>query len=498
MNTINNSYDNTSYNEFTLDGINQDNVPGFRTYIAIDMKSFYASVECVCRNLDPLKANLLVADPSRSDQTICLAVSPALKAIGVPSRPRLFEAKRAIADYERETHKKIDYITAIPRMAEYEKISALIYSVYLRYVAPEDIHVYSIDEVFIDCTPYLQFYASNAIELSERAGYVVQPAHVMAMTIIRDVLKTTGITATVGIGTNLYLAKVAMDIVAKKAPPDADGVRIAELNELSYCYLLWDHRPLTDFWQIGPGKARRLYNRQMYTMGDIADRSLWDEAMFYKEFGVDGEILIDHAWGIEPVTMADIKNYKNRDHSISNGQVLPRPYEYKEARIAFAEMVDILCADMYRKKVICKGVVWWVSYDYKSLEHCPEYDGELSLDFYGRWHPKHSNGTVRLRVPGNSHRVISEAVLEQFDKKTDHRLLFRRLGVNAIKVREDSGIYQLDLFTDYDALEKERKIQGAMLEIRQRFGKNAVLKGMNLLDGAMTRERNQQIGGHHR
>ncbi|MDO4417192.1 MAG: DNA methylase [Eubacteriales bacterium] len=461
------------------------------------MKSFYASVECVHRHLDPLRANLLVADPSRTDQTICLAVSPALKAIGVPSRPRLFEAKQAIRRYELRRRTRVYYEIAVPRMAEYERVSALIYSVYLRYAAPEDIHVYSIDEVFIDCTPYLHFYASGAAEQSRSAGRPVHPAHVMAMTIIRDVLKTTGITATVGIGTNLYLAKIAMDIVAKKAQPDADGVRIAELNELSYCYLLWDHRPLTDFWQIGPGKARRLQARQMYTMGDIADRSQWDEQMFYREFGIDGEILIDHAWGIEPVTMQDIKSWKNSDHSLSNGQVLPRPYQYEEARIAFAEMIDLLCSDMYRKNVTCRGITWWVSYDYKSLEHCPEYDGELILDFYGRWHPKHSKGTVRLAVPGNSLQMIRGPVLEQFDKKTDHRLLFRRLGVNAVSVKKDTGIYQLDLFTDYEALEKERKIRGAMLQIRQRFGKNAVLRGINLLDGAMTRERNEQIGGHH-
>ena len=468
-----------------------------RAYIAIDMKSFYASVECVHRHLDPLRANLLVADPSRTDQTICLAVSPALKAIGVPSRPRLFEAKQAIRRYELRRRTRVYYEIAVPRMAEYERVSALIYSVYLRYAAPEDIHVYSIDEVFIDCTPYLHFYASGAAEQSRSAGRPVHPAHVMAMTIIRDVLKTTGITATVGIGTNLYLAKIAMDIVAKKAQPDADGVRIAELNELSYCYLLWDHRPLTDFWQIGPGKARRLQARQMYTMGDIADRSQWDEQMFYREFGIDGEILIDHAWGIEPVTMQDIKSWKNSDHSLSNGQVLPRPYQYEEARIAFAEMIDLLCSDMYRKNVTCRGITWWVSYDYKSLEHCPEYDGELILDFYGRWHPKHSKGTVKLAVPGNSLQMIRGPVLEQFDKKTDHRLLFRRLGVNAVSVKKDTGIYQLDLFTDYEALEKERKIRGAMLQIRQRFGKNAVLRGINLLDGAMTRERNEQIGGHH-
>ena len=467
-----------------------------RVYIAIDMKSFYASVECVHRGMDPLKANLLVADPSRSDQTICLAVSPALKAIGVPSRPRLFEAKQAIRRYERKHRTKICYETAVPRMAEYERVSAKIYSVYLKYIAPEDVHVYSIDEVFIDCTPYLHFYAAQAEKKSKESGKKVHPAHVMAMTIIRDVLRTTGITATVGIGTNLYLAKVAMDIVAKKAPPDRDGVRIAELNEDSYCYLLWDHQPLTDFWQIGPGKMRRLHSYHLYTMGEIAARSQWDEAMFYKVFGIDGEILIDHAWGIEPVTMRDIKSYRTDDHSISNGQVLPRTYEYDEARIAFAEMIDLLCEQMYRKKVICRGVTWWVSYDWKSLEHCPEYNGDLSVDFYGRLHPRHSGGTLRLSVPSNSVSTIRKGLLDQFDKRTDHRLLYRRLGVSAIQVKEDSGTFQMDLFTDYDALERERRIQGAMLEIRRRFGPNAVLRGMNLLDGAMTRERNTQIGGH--
>ena len=469
---------------------------GTRIFIAIDMKSFYASVECVYRGFDPLRANLLVADPSRSDQTICLAVSPALKAIGVPSRPRLFEARQAIRRYERRHHTKIYYETAVPRMAEYERVSAKIYSVYLKYAAPEDIHVYSIDEVFIDCTPYLDFYREEAEKQSRADGKSIHPAHVMAMTIIRDVLKTTGITATVGIGTNLYLAKVAMDIVAKKAPADRNGVRIAELNESSYCFLLWDHQPLTDFWQVGPGTMRHLSKMHLYTMGDIAARSQWDEAVFYREFGINGEILIDHAWGIEPVTMADIKKYRSGSHSISNGQVLPRPYEYEEARLAFAEMIELLCAQMYRKNIVCKGVTWWVSYDYKSLEHCPEYDGEVLYDFYGRLHPRHNSGTVRLSVPTNSISIIRRSLLSQFDGKTDHRLLFRRLGVNAIRLSEDTGTYQLDLFTDYGALERERKIQGAMLEIRQRFGPNAVLKGMNLLKGAMTRERNLQIGGH--
>lgn len=339
-----------------------------RTYICIDLKSYYASVECVHRGLDPLKANLLVADESRSDQTICLAVSPSLKAKGVPGRPRLFEAKQKIREYEAKTRTKVDCIIAVPRMAEYERISAQIYGIYLRYVAPEDIHVYSIDECFIDCTCYLHAYRKEANKLN------TNPAHVMAMTMIRDVLRTTGITATVGIGTNLYLAKVAMDIVAKKQPADKDGVRIAELNEDSYKFLLWDHKPLTDFWQIGNGKARRLEKAYMFTMGDIAARTQWDEEFFYKTFGIDGEILVDHAWGIEPVTMADIKSYKSDGHSLSNGQVLSRPYKYQEARLVFREMIEVLCTDMFSKNLVTQGCSWWVSYDYKSLEVCPSYE----------------------------------------------------------------------------------------------------------------------------
>ena len=463
-----------------------------RTYICIDLKSYYASVECVYRGLDPLKANLLVADESRSDQTICLAVSPSLKAMGVPSRPRLFEAKWAIRKYEREHNTKIEYITAVPRMAEYERISAQIYGIYLRYVAPEDVHVYSIDECFIDCTQYLHFYREEAIRAN------VDPAHVMAMTMIRDVLATTGITATVGIGTNMYLAKVAMDIVAKKRPADKDGVRIAELNETSYKYLLWDHQPLTDFWQIGPGKARRLYSAHMHTMGEVAERTQWDEEYFYKSFGIDGEILIDHAWGIEPVTMQDIKNYHSDSHSLSNGQVLPRPYKYAEARNVFMEMIDVLCADMFLKNLTAPAFTWWVSYDYKSMEACPNYDGPVSIDFYGRLHPKHSNGTVKMKTRTNSVSTVTQALLLSFDQKTDHRLLYRRLGVCADNTAEDDGMYQLNLFVDYDSLEKERRIQRAMIEVRQKYGAGAVFKGMNLLEGATTLERNGQIGGHRK
>ena len=461
-----------------------------RVYICIDLKSYYASVECVYRGLDPLKANLLVTDESRSDQTICLAVSPSLKAKGVPARPRLFEAKQAIRKYEAANRTTVDYVIAVPRMAEYERISALIYEIYLRYVAPDDIHVYSIDECFIDCTAYLHAYRGEA------AAGGVHPARVMATTMIRDVLKTTGITATVGIGTNLYLAKIAMDIVAKKAPADRDGVRIAELNEDSYKFLLWDHKPLTDFWQLGPGKARRLNAGAMFTMGDVAARSLWDEEFFYKTFGVDGEILIDHAWGIEPVTMADIKNYRSESHSLSNGQVLPRPYKYPEARLAFREMIEVLCADLFSKSLAARGCSWWVSYDYKSLELLPDYDGPLSVDYYGRVHPRHSTGVLRLPIFTNSPELITPPLLEQFDRKTDHRLLYRRLGVCAEDVKADSGAFQTNLFVDYEALDREKRVQGAMLRVRQKYGANAVFKGMNLLDGAMTLERNKQIGGH--
>lgn len=375
-------------------------------------------------------------------------------------------------------------------MALYERVSAQIYSIILRYAAPADVHVYSVDESFIDATPYLSHYAAEA----EAAGK--HPAHVMAMTMIKAVLKETGITATVGIGTNLYLAKVCMDTIAKKAKPDADGVRIAELNEDSYKFLLWDHRPLTDFWMLGPGKAARLEKAYLFTMGDVAQRAQWDEEWFYKQFGIDGEILIDHAFGIEPVTMQDIKNYHSAGHSLSNGQVLPRPYKYAEARNVLREMIDVLCQDMFVKNLTAPSFSWWVSYDYKSLEVCPSYEGPVVLDFYGRLHPKHNNGTVKMRTKTNSFQAVADAILASFDLKTDRRLLYRRLGVCANDVAADNGVYQLDFFTDYDALEKERKLQGAMLEVRQKYGLNAIFKGNNMLEGANQLERNLQIGGH--
>ena len=461
-----------------------------RTCICIDLKSYYASVECVARGLDPLKARLLVADETRSDQTICLAVSPALKAIGVPSRPRLFEAKQAIKLYDAAHHSKTQFYIAPPRMAEYERISALIFSIYLHYVAPEDIHVYSVDEAFIDCTRYLFRYEAQA----RRQG--VSPAHVMARTMIREVLDTTGITATVGIGTNLYLAKVAMDIVAKKAPADRDGVRIAELDELSYRRFLWDHTPLTDFWQLGPGKARRLMDAQLFTMGEIATRSLDDEEFFYRVFGIDGEILIDHAWGLEPVRMEDIKFYETAANSLSTGQVLPRPYKFQEARVVFQEMLDMLCADLFTKNLTTPALTWWVSYDHKSLEVHPNYSGPVTLDFYGRLHPVHHNGTVRLRGRTNALSAIAPLVLASFDAKTDHALLFRKLGICACDVKTDNSVFQFDLFADYEALEKERKRKAAMLEVRRKYGANALLTGLNFRDGATAIERNMQIGGH--
>ena len=460
-----------------------------QVYIAIDLKSYYASVECVQRHLDPLTTNLLVADESRSDKTICLAVSPSLKAMGVPSRPRLFEARQAIKLYEAQHHCKVDYLVAVPQMALYEKVSAQIYSIYLKYISTEDIHVYSIDEVFIEATHYMRLYEPDA----QAAG--MSTPHYLAMTMIRDVLRQTGITATAGIGTNLYLAKVAMDIVAKKAPADKDGVRIAELDEMSYRFLLWDHRPLTAFWQVGPGKARRLAKYGLYTMGDIAQMSVADEEWLYRLFGVDAEILIDHAWGIEDCSLADIKGYRPKGNSRSVGQVLPRPYKYDEARIVLSEMIDQLALDLVARNVKTKELSFWVSFDPASLEELPSYEGPVSLDFYGRLHPGHVVGTVRLRTHTSSTRDIREALLTAFDTKVDHRLLIRRLGVAANKLQE--GYVQLDFFTDYEAQEREARLQRVLLDVRRKYGAGTVLiKGKNLIEGATAIERSKQIGGH--
>ena len=461
-----------------------------RQYIASDLKSFYASVECNARGLNPLTARLLVADESRTDKTICLAVSPALKAIGVSSRPRLFEAKEKIRLYEAATHTKVDYIIAPPRMAEYIRVSTKIYEIYLRYVSEEDIHVYSIDEVFIDATPYLHLYRAEA----KKQG--ISPAHLMAMTMIRDVLKNTGITATVGIGTNLYLAKIGMDIVAKKKPADKDGVRIAELDEAGYKLLLWPHRPLTDFWQIGPGTARTLQNRGLYTMGDIAAMSLTNEGYFYDIFGINAELLIDHAWGIEPTMMRDIKSYKTDDHSLNTGQVLSRPYAYGEGLLVFREMADLLCADLVNKNLKTAVLTWMICFDPESMNVNPDYRGPVALDYYGRLHPKPAHATVRLHIPTNSRDIIMERLVPSFEQKVDHSLLIRRINLSANEVDTDDGSDQLDLFTDLDVLERERNLQRAMLEVRSRFGMNAIIKGMNLLEGATTIQRNTQIGGH--
>ena len=461
-----------------------------RTYICIDLKSYYASVECVARGMDPLKANLLVADDSRTDKTIVLAVSPALKAIGVPGRPRLFEAKQKIRDYEAVHHTRIEYVVAPPRMAEYIRVSSKIYEIYRKYVCRDDIHVYSIDECFIDVTGYLHFYEKDA----RSAG--VSPAHQMAVTIIRDVLDETGITATVGIGTNLYLAKVGMDIVAKKAKPDKDGVRIAELDEDTYKILLWDHQPLTDFWMIGPGTVAKLQKRGMYTLGDVANMALYDEGMFYKMFGIDAEILLDHVWGIEPCLMSDIKSYKTGSHSINVGQVLSRPYAYEEARLVFMEMADKLATKLLAKSITARSLSFWVSFDPKSLEVNPYYMGPVAVDFYGRLHPRHVGGSFKLRSRTNSNKEILSALIGAFEEKVDRSLLIRRLGVSAGDTRKENGMYQLDFFTDYDALDKERRLQRALIEVRQKYGPNALLRGFNYLEGGTARKRNLEIGGH--
>ena len=456
-----------------------------RTYIAIDLKSFYASVECVERGLDPLTTNLVVADESRTEKTICLAVSPSLKAYGIPGRPRLFEVVQKVAQINKTRRPRLEYIVATPRMALYMKVSSQIYSIYLKYVAPEDIHVYSIDEVFIDATEYLQIYSTSA--------------HDLAMRMIRDVLGTTGITATAGIGTNLYLAKVAMDIVAKHTEPDKDGVRVAALDELSYRRLLWNHTPLTDFWRVGRGIAAKLEAAGIRSMGELARRSLdsaW-EAYLYKLFGVNAELLIDHAWGWEPCTMAMIKAYRPSANSIGSGQVLTEPYSFEKARVVMEEMTDSLVMDLVEKRLVTSQMIIGVNYERVDGGSKAGYDGEMARDWYGRTVPKPVHGSVNLGRRTSSTKLISEAVVGLFDRIVDHDLYVRRLNIVAADVTpENNEGQQLDLFEEPFDTDKERRQQEAILEIRRKFGKNAILKGMNFEDGATAIERNKQIGGH--
>ncbi len=453
-----------------------------RYYAAIDLKSFYASVECVERGLDPLKTNLLVADESRTDKTICLAVSPSLKAYGISGRARLFEVKAKLREYEARTKKKVDYIIARPQMAHYLKKSAEIYKIYLKYVSHEDIVVYSIDEVFIDLTAYLNTYDKTA--------------HELVMDMIHDVLKNTGITATAGIGSNLYLAKIAMDIKAKHMPADKYGVRIAELDEMSFRKEMWGHQPITDFWRTGPGTAKRLAEYGMYTMGDVVRQALINEERFYKIFGIDAEILIDHAFGIEPVTMKDIKAYKPSTQSLSEGQVLSCPYSFEKARIVIDEMAEIMALRLVDKNLVTNSITLEIGYDKQEVEN-GIFKGEVVLDRYGRTVPKHAHGTVKFSNYTSSSRQIIDNTLKLFDEIVDRNLSVRRMYINANDVKkEEDTFYQMDLFTDQEKLNKEKKIQKAMLELKSKYGKNAVLRGTNLLEGATARDRNKEIGGH--
>ena len=466
-----------------------------RTYIAIDLKSFYASVECVDRGLDPLTTNLVVADESRTDKTICLAVTPSLKAYGIPARARLFEVKQKA--------RGIDFIIAPPRMAHYIEVSSRVYSVYLKYIAPEDIHVYSIDEVFMDVTNYLATYKMTA--------------HQLAMTMIRDVLSQTGITATAGIGTNLYLCKVAMDIMAKKAPADKDGVRIAELDEQTYRRELWDYRPITKFWRVGRGIANKLAFYGIDTMGRLARMSKQNEELLYKLFGVNAELLIDHAWGWEPCTIADVKAYRPETNSFSSGQVLQEPYTFQKARVVIQEMAEGMALDLVAKRMVTDQLVLTVGYDAECLTR-PDirdlYHGEITTNYYGKLVPKHAHGSLRFDKPTSSSRLLMNGAAELFDRHVNPNLLIRRLNLCVNHVVSESTLaqqpaqpQQLDLFTDYETLErqqqeeqarldKERRLQEAQLKIKQRFGKNAILRGLNYSEGATAKERNAQIGGH--
>ncbi|MDE7022248.1 MAG: DNA methylase [Lachnospiraceae bacterium] len=504
-----------------------------RTYIAIDLKSFYASVECVERQLDPMDTNLVVADSSRTEKTICLAVSPSLKALGIPGRARLFEVVEKVKEvnYQRKRRSPVhafqgescfskelaehpefslSYIIATPRMTHYMKYSAKIYKIYLKYIAPEDIHVYSIDEVFMDVTAYLDTYSLSAREL---AGQIIQ-----------DVFSQTGIPAAAGLGTNLYLCKVAMDIMAKHAPPDKNGIRIAELDEMSYRRLLWNHRPITDFWRVGHGYAKKLAEHGMFTMGDVArcsvgdGQSYYNEELLYKLFGINAELLIDHAWGWEPVTIDLIKQYKPETNCLSSGQVLQGPYDYQKAGLVVKEMTDMLVLDLVEKRLVTDQLTLTIGYDIENLtrpEIIRKYKGEVTTDHYGRKVPKHAHGTANLGRQTSSTKLILDAVMALYDRIVDKNLLVRRIYISANHLvdeatahdREQTSYTQLNLFTDYEALEKqhreteaalkkERALQEAILSVKKKYGKNAILKGMNLEEGATAIERNHQIGGH--
>lgn len=504
-----------------------DNQRKNRTYLCIDLKSFYASVECIERELDPLKTNLVVADSSRTEKTICLAVTPSLKAHGVSGRARLFEVVQRVKEVNRQRKWKapgkeftgesydadelqtnpslaLGYIVAPPRMAHYMEYSTRIYDVYLKYISAEDILVYSIDEVFMDITSYLNTYKMTA--------------HELAMTIIRDVLATTRITATAGIGTNMYLAKIAMDITAKKMPPDKDGVRIAELDEMSYRKELWEHKPLTDFWRVGAGYSKKLEDNRMFCMGDIARASTTPHGrkLLKKLFGINSKMLVDHAWGYEPCTIEEAKAYTPSTKSMSVGQVLHCPYDFDKARIIVWEMLELLSLDLVEKGLVTNQIVLTIGYDIENLinpEISKYYSGEVKTDHYGRKIPKHAHGTANIDRHTSSTRLISDATLKLYDDIVDKKLLIRRVTIAANnlileKNIEDKQHYeQLDLFTDYDelvakrekenaALQKERKIQEAMIDIKSRYGKNSIIKGTNLQEGATSIERNKQIGGH--
>ena len=478
-----------------------------RTYIAIDLKSFYASVECLDRGLDPLTANLVVADASRTEKTICLAVSPSLKAYGIGGRARLFEV------YQKA--RGVDFIIAPPRMAHYIEVSSRVYSVYLKYIAPEDIHVYSIDEVFMDVTVYS--IDEVFMDVTAYLGTYKMTAHELAMTMIRDVLKQTGITATAGIGTNMYLCKVAMDIMAKKMPADKDGVRIAELDEMSYRRELWDYRPITKFWRVGKGIANKLALHGMETMGQIARMSVHNEELLYRLFGVNAELLIDHAWGWEPCTIEAVKAYRPETNSFSSGQVLQEPYDFQKARVVIQEMAEGMALNLVSKRMVTDQMVLTVGYDVECLtrpEIREKYHGEIVTNYYGKPVPKHAHGTSNFDKPTSSSRLMMNAAAELFDRLVNPDLLIRRMNISVNHVVPESAVVsqneapqQLDLFTDYEALEKlkqeeqarmdkERRMQEVQLKIKQRFGKNAILRGLNYSEGATAKDRNKQIGGH--